>query len=68
MFSSLINIKKTDYFFLKKRPTDYNPNYVWIVAVQDLSKTSPDNAVSSLRKFIFSNLIDINKLTVKKEK
>ena len=67
MFCYLINKKKINFFF-KKRPTDYNPNYFWIVTVQDWSKTSPANAVCPFRTPNFSNVIDIDILLVKKSK
>ena len=40
-------------FFLKKTPTDYNPNYFWTLTVQDWSKISPNNAVRPLRTLNF---------------
>ena len=67
MFCSLVNIKKVD-FFLKKRPTDYNPNFFWIVTVQDWYKTSPANAIRPLETLDFSNVIDLDNLLDKKSK
>ena len=51
-----------------KKPTDDNPNYFWIVTVQDWYKTSPANADCPLGLFNFWNVIDIDNLLVKKSK
>ena len=67
MLCSLVNIKKVD-FFLKKRPTDYNPKFFWIVTVQDWSKTSPANAIRPLETLDFSNVVDLDNLLDKKSK
>ena len=45
-----------------------NPNYFWIVTIQDWYKTSPANNDCPLRKFNLSNVIDIDILLVKKSK
>ena len=68
MFCYLRNNLKRSNFFFQKRPTVYNPNYFWIIPVQDWSKTSPANAVCSLRELNYSNVIDIDFLLVKKSK
>ena len=47
------------------RPSDYNPSYFWIVIVQDRSIISFANAV---RPLIFSKVIDLDKLLVKRSK
>ena len=44
---SFFNYNKKDRYFLK-RPTDYNPNYFWVVTVQDWTKTSRAIAVRPL--------------------
>ena len=67
MFCYLINIKKIEFFFYKK-PTDDNPNYFWIVTVQDWYTTSPANADYPLGLFNFWSVIDIDILLVKKSK
>ena len=54
--------------FLKKKPTDYNPNCRSIVKGQDWSKTSSANAVLPLGTLNFSNCMDIVILLVKKLK
>ena len=66
MFCYLINIKKI--FFFKKKPTDDNPNYFWIVTVQDWYRTSPANVDCPLGIFNFWNVIDLDILFVKKSK
>ena len=66
MFCYLINIKKIDFFY--RKTTDDNPNYFWIVRVQDWYRTSPANADWPLRIFNFLNVIDIDILFVKKSK
>ena len=53
---------------MRKRTTDYNPNYFCIVTVQDLTKTSPANAVCPLGTINFSNVMDIDNLLAKKSK
>ena len=51
----MINIET----FFKKRPTDYNWNYFWIVRVQDWTKTNPAIAVRPFKEHsIVSNVID----------
>ena len=65
MFRCLINIEKIDFFLQK---TDYNPNYFWIVTVQDWYRTSPANADCPLGIFNFQNVLDIDILFVKKSK
>ena len=62
MFCSLL-IKKGP-FLKKKRPTGYNPNYFWVVTVQDWPKTSPANAYRPLVTIDFSNVVDIDNLLV----
>ena len=47
MFCYLIYVKISS--FLDEKPTDDNPNYFWIVTVQDWYKTSPANAGLSIR-------------------
>ena len=66
MFCYLINVEKIEFFFI--RSTDYNPIYIWIIPVQDWSKTSPVNSVCSDGTLNFSNVIDIDILLVKKIK
>ena len=51
-------------FFQKKRPTEFNPNSFWIVAVQDWPKTSPANAYCPLGTIDFSSVVDIDSLLV----
>ena len=63
MLCSLIN--KKHQFFCEKKPTGYNPNSFWIVAVQDWFKTSHANVVRALGTL---NVIDIDNLLVKKKK
>ena len=65
MYWSLINIKRSIF---KKTASGYNPNYFWIVTVQDGSKTSPANAVRSLKTLNFSNLLDKEKFLDEKSK
>ena len=67
MFCYLINIKKIEFFFIKK-PTDDNPNYFWIVTVQDWYRTSPANVDFPLGLFNFWNVIDIDISLIKKSK
>ena len=67
MFCSLFNIKKIN-FFLKKRPTNYNPNSFWIATIQDRSKISSANAIRPFGSFNFSNAIDIDNMLVKNSK
>ena len=64
----LFSYCRRDLIFFIKKPTVYNPNYFWIIPVQDWSKTSPANAVCSLRTLNYSNVIDIDFLLVKKSK
>ena len=68
MFCYLINIKKIEFF--NKKPTDENPNYFWIVTVQDWHWTSPANVECPLGIFNFCNVIniDLDNLFVKKSK
>ena len=66
MFCSLL-LKKSLFFFLKKRPTDYNP-ISWIVTVQEWPKTSPANTYSPLGTIDFSNVVDIDNLLVENSK
>ena len=68
MFGYLFNVEKIELFFFKKRPTDYNPNYFWIIPVQDWSKTTPANAVCPLGTLNYSNVANIGILLVKKSK
>ena len=68
MFCYLINIKNINRIFFYKKPTDDNPNYFWIVTVQDWYKISPINADCPIRIFNFWNIIDIDILLVKKSK
>ena len=67
MFCYLIVVEEIE-FFKRKRPTVYNPNYFSIMPVQDWSKTSPANAVCSLRTLNYSNAINFDFLLVKKSK
>ena len=67
MFCCLINIKKIKFCLIKK-PTDDNPNYLWIVTVQDWYRTSPANAECPLGIFYFWIIIDIDILLLKKSK
>ena len=60
-------MKKTEFFFIKK-PTDDNPNFFWIVMVQDWYRTSPANVDFQLWIFNFWNVIDIDILFDKKSK
>ena len=60
MFCSLL-LKKG---LSKKGPTDCNPNSFWIVTVQDWPKTSPANANCPLETIDFSNIVDIDNLSV----
>ena len=66
MFRYLIITKKIEFFY--KKPTDDNPNYLWVVTVQDWHRTSPANAVFPSGIFNFCNVIDIDILLVKKSK
>ena len=59
---------KKKVFFQKKRPTDCNLNSFWIVTVQDWPKTSPANACCPLGTIDFSNIVDIDNLTVESSK
>ena len=43
-----------------KKPTDYNPNYFWIIPVQDWFKTSPANAICLLGTLNYSNVPNIH--------
>ena len=54
--------------FQKKRPTDCNPNYFWILTVQDWPKTSPANAYYPLGLIDFWNIVDIDNLLVENSK
>ena len=67
MFCYLINIKKNRIFFNKK-PTDDNPNFFWIVTVQNWYRTSSANVSFLLGIFNSWNVIDIDVLFVKKSK
>ena len=64
MFCYLNNIKK----FLNIKPTDDNPNYFWIVTVQDWHRTSSADADCLLGIFNFWNVIDFDVLFFKKSK
>ena len=65
MFCYLINKKRSIF---NKKPTDDNPNYFWIVTVQDWYTTSPANANRPVEMFNFWTVIDIDILLVKKSK
>ena len=67
MFCYLINVEKID-ILNKKRPTDSNPNYFWIIPAHDWSKTSPANAVCLLGTLKNSNVLDIDISLVKNSK
>ena len=67
MFCYLINIKKTEFFFVKKL-TDDNPNSFWIITVQDWYRTSPANVDCPLGIFNLWYVIDLDILFVKKSK
>ena len=54
--------------FLKKRPTDYNPNYFLDCNSPDCSKTISAKSVCPLGKPNSSNVIDLDFLLVKKQK
>ena len=67
MFGYLIIVEEIEFFFIKK--TDCLQSEIfWIIPVQDWSKTSPANAVCSLRTLNYSKVIDIDLLLVKKSK
>ena len=68
MFCYLINIKNINRIFFYKTPTDDNPNYFWIVTVQDWYRTSPASVECPLGIFYFLNVLDIDILFVKKSK
>ena len=59
-------MKKIEFFYNK--PTDNNPNYFWIVTVQDWYRISPANVDFPLGIFNFLNVIDIDIFLVKKSK
>ena len=59
MFCYLTIVEEIEFFY-KKRTTVYNPNYFWSILVQDWSKTSPANAVCSVRTLSYSNVIQID--------
>ena len=66
MFCSLL-LKKG--LFLKKRPTDCNPNSFGIVTIQDWPKTRPANAYyCPLGTIDFLNIVDIDYLLVENSK
>ena len=67
IFCSLL-LKRGLFFFLKKRPTDCNPNSFSIVTVQDWTKTRPANAYCPLVTIDFSNIVDIDNLLVENSK
>ena len=62
-FFMKLNYKLTK---LRQIPTDYSPNFFWIVTVEDWTKTSVAIAVRPLRHLFVSNVIDIGNLPVKK--
>ena len=67
MFCSLLLKKK--YFFLKKKKTDWlQPDFFWIVTVQEWPKTSPANIYCPLGAIDFSNVVDIDNLLVENSK
>ena len=53
---------------MKKRTTDYNPNFFWIVTVQDRCKTSPSNDSRPLGTINYLNVIDTDKILGKNQK
>ena len=63
-----MNIKYQFFLKKKQRPTDYNPNSLWIVTVQEWSKTSLDYAYCPLGTPNSSNVIDLDNLLVKNSK
>ena len=64
MFCSLL-VKKV--FFLKKRPTDYNPIFLDGNSPR-MAQTSPANTYCPLRTINFSNVVDIDNLLVENSK
>ena len=67
MFCFVINVEMIDFFYIK-RPTDYNPNYFWMIPVEDWSKTTPATVLRLLETLNYSNVLDIDVLLVKKLK
>ena len=65
MFCCYLIIVEKIKLFLRKRPTDFDPNYFWIIPVHDWSETSPANVVCPLGTLSYSNVIDIDILLVK---
>ena len=63
MFCSLLF--KKSLFFLKKKKTDWlQPDFFWIVTVQEWPKTTPVNTYCPLRTIDFSNVVDIDNFCV----
>ena len=56
-------IKKKSFF--KKKKTDWlQPDFFWIVTVQEWPKTTPVNTYCPLRTIDFSNVVDIDNFWV----
>ena len=66
MYCYLFNKKRSNIFY--KKPTDDNPNFFWIVTVQDWYRISFANADCPLGMFNIWNVIDIDIFLVKKSK